>query len=72
MMVNALKDEMKKWQLKVSGNKKALQDQLIEAVEDCVLVGGSRSVEEMAKSTKKGEDEVPTGFTCCILESIES
>ena len=46
----------------MSGNKKALQDRLLKAVEDGVSVGESRSVEETAKSKKKGEDKVPAGF----------
>ena len=62
MGIKALKEELKKRHLKQYGNKKAIQERLVAAVESGVPIGGPISVPEKSKSNEKGEDKIPTGF----------
>ena len=62
MGVKALKEELKKRQFKLSGNKKTIQERLVTVVESSVPIGGPISVPEKSKSNEKGEDKIRTGF----------
>ena len=64
MGVKMLKDELKKRQLKVGGNKKSLQERLLTALESNVPTGKQITVQEKCKSKEK--EEIPVGFPSTV------